>query len=280
MKQIFVSISLFLLILGLTCCINPQGSKKEDSAAGEPAPWDLVEDGQTPSWEDEDQYEEIEDAEIDAQSGNDTVNMEDAVEIAEIPDSLLHRDRPLSRYNRLGKLKEIFNDSNKYQYAVGERIGISPIRSVADAYYLRRPLVEISSCQYYEVEKLTHSIPFLVPEAANLLETIGRNFSDSVNKLKAPGHKIYVTSLLRTAHSVKRLRRVNRNATDSSTHQLGTTFDITYSRFVKPETGLQLSDEELKYILAEVILDLRRKNKCMVKYEVHSPCFHITATGK
>ena len=28
------------------------------------------------------------------------------------------------------------------------------------------------------------------------------------------------------------------------------------------------------------LLDLRREERCLVKFERHSPCFHITATGK
>ena len=122
-------------------------------------------------------------------------------------------------------------------------------------------------------------MPYLVPEAAQLLETIGRNFEDSLRTHNASGHKFRVTSVLRTAHSVKKLRRVNRNATDSSTHQLGTTFDISYAHFNNDGRSPQVSDEQLKYILAEVLYDLRRQNKCLVKFERKSPCFHITATG-
>lgn len=185
----------------------------------------------------------------------------------------------MSRYNRIGRLNELFNDSNKYQYAAGERIGIAPISGVADAYYTRRPLVRIGSCRWYDVDELTHSMPYLVPEAATLLETIGRNFTDSLARRNARGYKFRVTSVLRSAYSVKRLRRVNRNATDSSTHQLGTTFDISYAHFNHDGNARQVSDEELKYILAEVLRDLRQQNKCMVKFERKSPCFHITATG-
>lgn len=186
----------------------------------------------------------------------------------------------LTRYGRLGRLAEAFNDSNKYQYAAGERIGIKPIRNIADAYYLRRPLVKIQSCKWYDVDELTHSMPYLVPEAAALLETIGRNFADSLKKRNAEGHKFRVTSVLRSAYSVKRLRRVNRNATDSSTHKLGTTFDISYAHFNHDGKSPLHSDEELKYILAEVLRDLRHDNKCLVKYERKSPCYHITATGR
>ena len=84
-----------------------------------------------------------------------------------------------SRFRSLGNLGELFNDSNKYQYAAGERIGIRPIAGLGEAYFTRRPLVKVRTCRWYNIDPLTHSMPYLVPEAANLLETIGRNFADS-----------------------------------------------------------------------------------------------------
>lgn len=238
-----------------------------DTIGTTPAPWDLIDDNDSMPQASQPVAEQLP-AETAADSAQ-----------AETDDTAPAPAANMSRYNRIGRLHELFNDSNKYQYAAGERIGIKPITGVADAYYTRRPLVKIESCRWYDVDELTHSMPYLVPEAANLLETIGRNFTDSLAKRNAKGHKFRVTSVLRSAYSVKRLRRVNRNATDSSTHQLGTTFDISYAHFNHDGNSRQVSDEELKYILAEVLRDLRLQNKCMVKFERKSPCFHITATG-
>ena len=182
--------------------------------------------------------------------------------------------------NNIGPLREVFNDSNKYHYAVAERIGIAPIASLSEAYYTRKPVVRVESCQWYEIDTLKHSMPYLVPEAAQLLETIGRNFIDSLRSRGAGGYRVLVTSLLRTPYTVKRLRRVNRNATDSSTHQFATTFDISYRRFHCLDSTKTLREEDLKNLLGEVLYDLRRQERCLVKFERHSPCFHITATGK
>ncbi len=263
-------------LLLASACGSPRHGAEADSELSEPAPLDLVADGEDPPrtglpddsgiWDD-DTAKQVSDEEI-------------AALVPEVKsDSTPVQPARMSRYNRIGRLNELFNDSNRHQYAVAERLGIKPIRSLSDAYYLSKPLVEISSCRWYDLDTLTHSMPYLVKEGASLLETIGRNFADSLAKRGAPGHKFRVTSVLRTAHSVKKLRRVNRNATDSSTHQFGTTFDISYAHF-NHYGGTRLSDEELKYILGEVLWDLRRQNKCMVKYERKSPCFHITATGR
>lgn len=48
---------------------------------------------------------------------------------------------------------------------------------------------EIETNEYYEVEKLTHSIPYLIPSAAQLLEDIGHNFQDSLRNLNASVYK-------------------------------------------------------------------------------------------
>lgn len=180
--------------------------------------------------------------------------------------------------NMIGRLKDVFNDSNKYQYAAAERLGIKPLTSVGSTYYTTRPIVKVTTNKYYRVDSLKHSFPYLVPEAEALLRTIGANFIDSLAKRGARNYRIIVTSLLRTPHTVKKLRRVNRNAVDSSTHQFGTTFDISYHRFDKLDSSRTINDGDLKNLLGEVLLDLRNQQRCLVKYEHKGGCFHITAT--
>ena len=267
-----------ILLFSAVACNGDPRSAKAETDDYQPAPWDLLNEGELPPSSQQMPMPEPQEV-IDSGAADSTLVLPEADEgdANYAPDSITPKN--LSAYRGLGPLAEVFNDSNKYQYAAGERIGIRPISNLAEAYYIKRPLVKIRSGQWYNVEPLTHSVPYLVPEAASLLETIGRNFADSLKKKNASGHKIRVTSVLRTAQSVKKLRRVNRNATDSSTHKLGTTFDISYARFDHDGKSRRISDEELKYILAEVLRDLRKQNKCMVKFERKSPCFHITATG-
>lgn len=186
-----------------------------------------------------------------------------------------HFDR--IRVNNIGPLKEIFNDSNKFQLARAQEIGIEPLSDLRSAYFTSRPVVHIESNEYYVIDSLSHSVPFLVPEAAKLLTDIGKNFIDSLAQRGADGYKIKVTSLLRTPATVKKLRRVNRNATDSSTHQYATTFDISYARFYCEDSTRTINDGDLKNLLAEVLYDLKKQGRCYVKFERRSPCFHITA---
>lgn len=192
-----------------------------------------------------------------------------------IPSGPRYNDR--IRLNRLGNLRELFNDSNKYQLAHAQKIGITPISSLKSAYFTTRPIVHIETNDYYYVDSLSHSVPFLVPEAANLLADIGKNFIDSLASRGADGYKIRVTSILRTPDTVRKLRRVNRNATDSSTHQYATTFDISYAKFYCMDSTRTIHDGDLKNLLAEVLYDLKKQGRCYVKFEKKSPCFHITA---
>lgn len=273
MKTLPAYVLAAVLSLLLACCVNPKPTLTSDNSSSRaPAPWDLVEEGESPPPSKKADTIVLPEPEEDYDLPEDSVSISSA-----LPDSVPVAD--LSNYRGIGRLDELFNDSNKYQYAAGERIGITPIVNIAQSYFTRRPLVRIESNDLFVIDRLTHSMPYLVPEAADLLRTIGKNFRDSLASKKMGSHRFRITSLLRSAHSVKKLKRVNRNATDSSTHQLATTFDISYAKF-DIDGSKPVSDEELKYVLAEVLRDLRRNGRCLVKYEKKSPCFHITATGR
>lgn len=180
--------------------------------------------------------------------------------------------------------KRSFNDLNDVQLATAKRIGIRPIASREEAEdevesaYLER----IASCERYDVDSLTHSIPYLIPKASALLDTIGVNFLDSLKHKGLNPNKVIVTSVLRTKDDVKRLRRTNGNASLNSCHFYGTTFDISWKRFTKVEhpEGRPMQDvgaDTLKLVLSEVLRDLRKADRCYVKYELRQGCFHITA---
>ena len=87
-----------------------------------------------------------------------------------------------------------------------------------------------------------------------------------------------MTSVLRTPQTVRKLRRVNRNATQESAHQYATTFDISHSKFICDNAdGTRRTFEDLKNLLAEIVYDLRREGRCYVKHERKQACLHITS---
>ena len=90
-----------------------------------------------------------------------------------------------------------------------------------------------------------------------------------------------VTSVLRTEEDVRKLRQTNGNASENSTHRYGTTFDLSYWRYVKvPELrGRPYADvppEQLRAVLSQVLKDLHDEGACYVKFERKQNCFHIT----
>lgn len=176
----------------------------------------------------------------------------------------------------IGPLRKAFLDSNYKHLESAKVFGTKLLSTIADAWCIDYPLVKIRSCREYYVDHLTHSLPYLVPEAAELLGEIGRRFNDTLEARGGGNYRLKVTSVLRTPATVRRLRRVNRNATDSSAHQFATTFDISYSKFICDSLGVNRSFEDLKNLLGEILYELRDEKRCYVVFERKQSCFHIT----
>jgi len=182
------------------------------------------------------------------------------------------------RINPLGTtLRRAFNDSNYLHIASAEKVGIKPVRTLRDAWEGGSKLQRLKSCEAFYLDNLTHSLPYLVPKAHKLLTDIGMAFRDSLRQRGGGDYRIKVTSVLRTPRLVKRLRRRNRNAVDTSAHLYGTTFDISYAKFICDSTRIPRTQEDLKNLLGEVVDRMRRDGRCYVKYEYKQACFHITA---
>lgn len=179
----------------------------------------------------------------------------------------------------IGSYNRDFNDLNDLHINAAQQIGIDPVSSREEAKKISRKLVEIETCDEYELDKLTHSIPFLVPEAAKLIEEIGNNFNEQLKELNAPEYKIIVTSVTRTEKDVKKLKKRNGNASNNSAHLYGTTFDVSWVRFKKIDESdtLNIPQDKLKMVLAGVLKNLRKQDRCYIKHERRQGCFHITA---
>lgn len=180
------------------------------------------------------------------------------------------KNEPVRRYDRL------FNDLNDIQLNAAKENGLK--RSIkAEEAEGHRQLVKIEDCKYYTIDKLTHSIPYLVPKAARLVEDIGKAFQDSLyNRGYHSDHKITITSVLRTEDNVEQLQKVNVNASENSCHCYGTTVDISYFTFQTPERGKRAEIEKMRQVLMQVVYDLWKDERCYVKYEKQQSCLHIT----
>ena len=173
-----------------------------------------------------------------------------------------------------------FPDQQDVQILAANKHGVNPVQNREEAEHSKGKLVYVGSNPFFYVDKLNNSIPYLVPRASVLLQDIGRAYFDSLQIKGIPLHKIIVTSILRTKDDVVKLRTRNGNATENSCHLYGTTFDVCYNRYKQIQTRQQprrqVQNDTLKWVLSEVLRDMRDRNRCLVKYEVKQGCFHIT----
>lgn len=182
-----------------------------------------------------------------------------------------------SRFN--GKYNATFSDLQDLHMEAACINGVGPLETRADTILYADKLIKIpNELEIYKVDRLRHSMPFLVPKAATLLSDIGLNFRDSLISKKMPLYKLIVTSVTRTNDDVKGLSQRNRNTSENSVHRYATTFDIAWTRFdkVDPTDERTRDDGQLKAILGQVLHDLRERDRCYIKHERKQSCFHIT----
>ena len=191
------------------------------------------------------------------------------IDEGEVNHNIDHRE-PVRQYDRL------FNDLNETQLEAARKNGLKEPITTEQAKSDRR-LQLIGPNQYYDVQKLTHSVPYLVPKAAKLLEDMGKAFQDSLfRRGYNRGHRFTVTSVLRTEETVRQLRKTNVNSTENSCHCYGTTFDISYFTYSTPNVGKAASVDKMRQILYQVAYDMQKQGRCYVKYEKQQTCLHIT----
>ncbi len=187
---------------------------------------------------------------------------------------------PLERKKRFsGNYNTEFNDLQDAHLSAAIANGISPMALRDDTLKLKKELMRLpNELELYKMYDLTHSIPFLVPSAAQLFIDIAQNFRDSLYSKDLPLYRLYLTSVLRTDDDLSTLTKRNINASENSTHRYGTTFDVSWKRFeqVVPDTAHQVPPERLKLVLAQVLFDLKNRQRCYVKHERKQACFHIT----
>lgn len=175
-----------------------------------------------------------------------------------------------------------FPDMQEVQIKAARKWGVKPVSSRQEAEQRKNELVYVGANPYFCMDKgMTHSIPYLVPRASELLTMIGRNYLDSLYVKGIPLHRIIVSSVMRTEEDVANLQKGNGNATTQSCHLFGTTVDICQNRFStvtppgEPERRA-VQNDTLKWVLSEVLRDVREQGRCYIKYEKKQGCFHIT----
>ena len=222
-----------------------------------------------------DAQDEIEDEERLPDTISATVD-EEQDEVHIIPVDSMPPGGKRIRVRMIGSLRKVFNDSNYIHLGVARKYGITPIMKISDAWNLKVPVIRVVPTETYYIDELTYSLPYLVPRAKKLLDDIAQTWKDSLTARGGGDYRLKVTSMLRTPATIKKWRRRNTAAVDSSAHQYGTTFDISFVKFVCDNPSNPRTAEDLKNLLAEVLYDLREAGRCYVKYEHKQGCFHIT----
>jgi len=195
------------------------------------------------------------------------------------PDKILPEDVKVRKAKFSGNYNREFNDMNKLHIVAAIKNGITPLETRADTVDQMVMLVRVpDELDLYRSYKITHSIPYLVPMAAKLFMDVAQNFRDSLYSKEIPLHKIYLTSITRTDDDIKRITKRNINASTNSAHRYGTTFDISWKRFDKIDehNSEEILPQRLKLVLAQVLFDLKKDERCYVKHERRQACFHIT----
>ena len=204
------------------------------------------------------------------EEGSDTV--EEVNSLTSNPSTLTSKKH--HRILSVPNYKAAFPDSQSVQIVAANKWGVKPVKNREDAEARKKELVYVGESPYYHVDKLNSSIPYLVPRAALLLQDIGQAFYDSLYVKGVPLNQLIVTSVMRSMEDVKKLQRHNGNATDNSCHLYGTTFDICYNRYNAIDR--EVRNDTLKWVLSEVLRDIRRDKRAYIKYEVKQGCFHMT----
>lgn len=133
----------------------------------------------------------------------------------------------------------------------------------------RQKLIKVEPGKGYALASMTHSYPFLTPDAVRVLRKIGASFYE------ASGDESFftLTSLTRTQQTQKKLRRRNRNAARTeSSHCYGVSFDISYIRY----NGVREWHYERTKNLEGILAEMQRNGEIYVLKEKNQSCFHVT----
>jgi uncharacterized protein YcbK (DUF882 family) len=137
-------------------------------------------------------------------------------------------------------------------------------------------LIKLQNNELYKIKRLSHSHPYLVPDAAQMVNEIATRFNEKIKEYNVADYRIMLTSLLRTRETQTKLSKRNVNAADNSAHLFATTIDISYKDFYNNDTKKVESNWEAIQALSKVLIEMREECKILAIRERKQSCFHIT----
>jgi len=185
-------------------------------------------------------------------------------------------DAPISPSDKL-------NDPNEIHLIHAQKNGLKKTFSTNEDFLSKidslkhnSVLIEVTENKFYQIKTLSHSQPYLIPEAVDMLNEIGYRFQKRLHEKKYNNYRFRLTSMLRTEETQNKLSHCNHNATLHSAHLYGTTVDISYKNFYNTKTDSVESSYEAVQTLTKVLVEMRQECKFLAVRERHQSCFHIT----
>ena len=185
--------------------------------------------------------------------------------------------------------------------ALGVRVGSS---AATDSLLAAGRLVQLEDSTHHWIVRRGTSPAYVVPHLRTLLEVLGGRFQERLAGMGLPPYRLEVTSALRTSERQERLRRSNANAAAGvSSHEFGTTVDLSYAAFAPPadppaeiltgaptefaphlerivdlalESVSARKSRELGAIFSQVLREAQAEGLALVIYERQQTVYHLT----
>jgi hypothetical protein len=209
---------------------------------------------------------------------------------------------PVMRPAEVERLRQYLNASH---VSKARELGVRAADSAAvDSLVAAGRLVELEDSTQHWIVRPGDSPAHVVPAVRRLLEVLGQRFQERLAELDLPPYRLEVTSALRTAERQARLRRTNANAAAGvSSHEYGTTVDLSYAAFAPPaevpdeilgdvpddlrphirritdlafESVSARKSRELGKIFSEVLAEAQAEGIVLVIYERQQTVYHLT----
>jgi hypothetical protein len=202
-------------------------------------------------------------------------------------------------------LRRFLNDQH---VARARALGVRAVdRTTRDSLLATGRLVELEDSTHHWIVREGTSPAYVVPHLRTLLEILGERFQERLAAMGLPPYRIEVTSALRTSDRQERLRGSNGNAAaGTSSHEFGTTVDLSYSAFAPPadtpqeilagvppefaphverlvdlalESVSARKSRELGAIFSEVLREAQAEGLALVIYERQQTVYHLTVAS-
>ena len=194
---------------------------------------------------------------------------------------------------------------NAAHVARARALGVRVVNEAAsDSLLATGRLIQLEDSTHHWIVRRGSSPAYVVPHVRTLLEVLATRFQERLAGLGLPPYRLEVTSSLRTSERQRELRRSNANAAAGvSSHEFGTTVDLSYAAFAPPadppgeiltsvptefaphlerivdlalESVSARKSRELGAIFSQVLREAQTEGLALVIYERQQTVYHLT----